>query len=165
MYETTQVVEAYEYVITSDLTDSFWQRHIVKDKLPYFAFHSPFRGTYFFLRSTQGLINQSEGLEELVSVVLKDCIMSGWCRVLADNIYVMGNNYEETVQRWRLVLELISNNNLKLSPKKTACFPDKLDLLGWSKEGKLLVPDPHRQNVISSSPLPYRTFFRFKKEI
>ena len=107
--------------------------------MPYFAFHSPFRGTYFFLRSTQGLINQSEGLEELVSVVLKDCIMSGWCRVLADNIYVMGNNYEETVQRWRLVLELISNNNLKLSPKKTACFPTRLDLLGWTKVGKNLL--------------------------
>ena len=60
------MVGSFEYVITTDLTDSFWQRHIVQEKYPYFAFHSPFRGTYLFLRSTQGLINQSEGLEELV---------------------------------------------------------------------------------------------------
>ena len=80
--------------------------------------------------------------------------MSGWCRVLADNIYVMGHNYEETVQRWKLVLELISTNNLKLSPKKTACFPTKLDLLGWTKIGKHLTPDPHRQNRLAKSALP-----------
>ena len=50
-------------------------------------------------------------------------------------------------------------------------------MLGWTKQGKYLVPDPHRQNVIASAPLPttvknlrsylgaYRTFFRCKKEM
>ena len=52
--ETINIVGAHEFVITSDLTDSFWQRHISQEKLPYFAFHSPFKGTYIFLRSTQG---------------------------------------------------------------------------------------------------------------
>jgi len=89
--ETTRIVGGFEYIITSDLTDSFWQRHIAEEKLPYMCFHSPYRGTYIFLRSTQGLINQSEGLEEMLSVVLQDCIMSGWCRILADNVYVMGH--------------------------------------------------------------------------
>ena len=175
--DVVRTVGQFEYVITSDLSDSFWQRHIAKDKLPYFAFHSPFAGPYIFLRSTQGLINQSEELEQLVSFILKDCIMSGWCCVMADNIYVMGHNYDETVQHWQQVLELLATNNIKLSPKKTACFPKKLDLLGWTKEGKFLVPDPHRQNVIANSPLPvsvkdlrsylgaYRTFFRCKKEM
>ena len=175
--ETVRIVGSYEYVITTDLSDSFWQRHISKEKLPYFAFHSPVRGPYIFLRSTQGLINQSEGLDLMVSVILQDCILSGWCRVIADNIYVMGHSYSETVRHWQLVLELMSANNLKLSPKKTACFPKKLDLLGWTKEGKFLIPDAHRQNVISNASLPvnvkelrsflgaYRTFFRCKKEM
>ena len=175
--DTIRIVGMFEHVITTDLSDSFWQRHISKDKLAYFAFHSPYRGPYFFLRSTQGLINQSEGLEQLVSVILQDCISSGWCRVLADNLYVMGHSQEETVKHWRIVLELLAANNIKLSPKKTACFPDKLDLLGWTKEGKLLIPDPHRQNMISKAPLPanvknlrsylgaYRTFFRCKREM
>ena len=169
-----RTVGSFEFIITSDLSDSFWQRHIAEDKLPYFAFHSPFRGPYIFLRSTQGLINQSEGLEELVSVILQDCVMSGWVIVLADNLYVMGHTMEETVKRWQLVLDLLAENNIKLSPKKTACFPDQLDLLGWTKQGKYLVPDSHRQNVIAKAPLPktiknlrsflgaYRTFFRSK---
>ena len=175
--DTLRVVGSFEYVITTDLSDSFWQRHISEEKLPYFAFHSPFRGAYIFLRSTQGLINQSEGLEQLVSVILQDCIMSGWCWVIADNLYVMGHNHDEAVKHWKIVLELLAANNIKLSPKKTACFPKKLDLLGWTKEGKFLVPDSHRQNVLVEAPLPvtvknlrsylgaYRTFFRCKKEM
>ena len=170
--DTTRIVGSFEHVITSDLTDSFWQRHITQEKLPYMCFHSPYRGTYIFLRSTQGLINQSEGLEEMLSVVLQDCIMSGWCRILADNVYVMGHTQKETVARWQIVLKLMASNNLKLSPHKTACFPEKLDLLGWTKEGKLLIPDPLRQNQLAISPLPatvehlrsylggYRTYYR-----
>ena len=101
-----------------------------------------------------------------------------------DNLVVSNVNqeakpviHEETVKHWKIVLELLDANNIKLSPKKTACFPDKLDLLGWTKEGKFLIPDPHIQNVIAAAPLPenvkslrsylgaFRTFFRCKKEM
>ena len=175
--DTTRIVGSFEHIITSDLTDSFWQRHVADEKLPYMCFHSPFRGTYIFLRSTQGLINQSEGLEEMLSVVLQECIMSGWCRILADNVYVMGHTQKETVDRWQMVLTLMAANNLKLSPHKTACFPEKLDLLGWTKQGKFLIPDPHRQNQLEISPLPvtvehlrsylggYRTYYRCKADM
>ena len=173
--DTIAIVGGYEYVITTDLTDSFWQRPIVKEKLPYFAFHSPFRGTYIFLRSSQGFLNQSEGLEQLITSVLQNCILQGWCRVHADNIYVLGDTQEETIERWQQVLTLMKENNLKLSPKKTSCFPKKLDLLGWTKEGKFLVPDPHRQNCVAVAELPrtvkqlrsylgsYRTFQKCKE--
>ena len=70
--DTIRIVGSFEYVITTDLTDSFWQHHLHKDKLPYFAFHSPFKGTYIFQRSSQGLTNQSEGLEEMMTVILQE---------------------------------------------------------------------------------------------
>ena len=50
-----------------------------------------------------------------------------------------------------------------------------MDLLGWTKVGKNLIPDPHRQNRLAKCPLPstvqqlrsylggYRTFYRCKK--
>ena len=175
--ETINIVGAHEFVITSDLTDSFWQRHISQEKLPYFAFHSPFKGTYIFLRSTQGFLNQSEGLEELLTCVLHEGIMEGWCRVHADNLYVMGHSMEKTVDRWQMVLDKMLKNNLKLSPKKTYCFPDRLDLLGWIKEGKYLKPDAHRRSCLENAPRPntvkdmrsflgsYRTFYRCQKDI
>ena len=175
--DTIRIVGSFEFVITSDLTDSFWQRHISQDKLLYFAFHSPFKRTYVFLRSTHGFLNQSEGLEEMLTCVLHSCVQAGWCRIHADNLYVMGHSLEQTVKNWQQVLDILKMNNLKLSPKKTFCFPEKLDLLGWTKEGKYLVPDEHRQNCLEKAKKPstvkelrsflgsYRTFYRCKKDI
>ena len=175
--DTIRTVGTYEYVITTDLTDSFWQRQITASKLPYFAFHSPFKGTYIFLRSSQGFINQSEGLEEMVKTILHRGVSLDWVRVHADNIYVLGHTYEETIQRWQEVLQTLLNNNLKLSAKKTHCFPAKMDLLGWTKEGKFLTPDPHRQNSLELAELPtkvkelrsylgsYRTFYKSKENM
>ena len=71
----------------------------------------------------------------------------------------------------------MASNNLKLSPHKTACFPQSLDLLGWTKQGKLLVPDPHRQNRLAVATLPatveqlrsylggYRTYYRCQADM
>ena len=175
--ETIRIVGGFEFVITTDLTDSFWQRKIEESKLPFFAFHSPFKGTYVFLRSTQGFLNQSEGLEEMLSCVLQDCVSQGWCRVHADNLYILAHTMEEAIDHWQQVLDLMKKNNLKLSAKKTFCFSSKMDLLGWSKEGKFLIPDEHRQNCLEKADRPetvkelrsflgsYRTFYRCKDGI
>ena len=152
--ETINVVSSYEFVITADLQDSFNQRVIKKSKLPFMGFHSPFGDNYVLLRSPQGLINQSEELEMLVKIVLKEGVQAGYVRIHADNIYVLGHTESETIDRWERVLTALEANNLKLSPKKTACFPNKLDLLGWSKEGKFLIPDAHRQNILLTCKRP-----------
>ena len=152
--DTINLVGGYEYIITSDLQDSFNQRLIRDDKLAYMGFHSPFGDDYVFLRSPQGLLNQSEELERLVKTVLVDGIKAGHVRVHADNIYVLGRTLSDTVDRWQRVLDSLQENNLKLSPKKTSCFPDRLDLLGWSKEGAFLIPDPHRKNTLITAKKP-----------
>ena len=46
--DTINIVGGFEFIINTDQTDSFWQRHVTPAKLPYFAFHSPFKGTYIF---------------------------------------------------------------------------------------------------------------------
>ena len=152
--DTINMVGGYEHVITSDLQDSFNQRIIREDKLKYMGFHSPFGDNYVFLRSPQGLLNQSEELETLVKTVLVDGIKAGHVRVHADNIYVLGRTFSDTVDRWERVLDRLEANNLKLSPKKTSCFPDSLDLLGWSKQGSFLIPDPHRKNTLLTAEKP-----------
>ena len=97
--KTIQLIGASKYLITTDLTDSFWQRHIAADKLPYFAFHSPYKGTYIFLRSAQGFLNQSEGLEDLLRCILQEYIALEWCHVHADNLYVLGDTLQDSVDR------------------------------------------------------------------
>ena len=144
----------FEFVITADLTDSFWQRKITDSKLPYFGFHGPFGQDYIFLRSCQGFLNQSEELEQMLQAVLKEGISKGDTRIQADNLYVVGNNVDSTIDNWERNFKALDENNLKLKVRKTKCFPDKLDLLGWIKEGKYLTPDPHRQNTIVTAELP-----------
>ena len=173
--ETINAVSAYQFVITADLQDSFNQRIISTNKLPFMGFHSPFGDNYVLLRSPQGLINQSEELELLVKVVLKEGVQAGYVKVHADNIYVLGHTEAETVDRWERVLLALEANNLKISPKKTACFPVELDLLGWSKVGKFLIPDSHRQNTLLTCAMPgtikelrsylgtYHTFYKCQK--
>ena len=152
--DTIAAVGQYEYIITSDLTDSFYQRKIKQHLLPYMAFHSPFGHNYVLLRSPQGLLNQSEELELMLKVVLQEGVQGGWVRIHADNLYVMGRTYSEAVDRWERVLDTLEANNLKLTGKKTACFPQRLDLFGWTKEGRFLIPDPHRQNTLLTAKLP-----------
>ena len=175
--ETISKVGAAKCVITADLTDSFQQRWICKDKQPYFAFHSPYKGTYIMLRSGQGFLNQSEELHNMMSDILSAFVAQGWCIIFHDNIYVIGSDVDTTIGRWEQVLRTLAENNLKISPEKTSCFPAELDLLGWIKRDRFLCPDPHRQNALLKSPLPsttkqlrsylgsYQTFYKCKPKI
>ena len=175
--ETVYKVGSAECVITGDLTDSFQQRWICSDKQPYFAFHSPYKGTYLMLRSSQGFLNQSEELHGMVSNILHQFVQDGWCMIFHDNIYVTGPDVDSTINRWAKVLSELDNNNLKISPDKTFCFPAELELLGWIKKGRFLHPDPHRQNALLKADLPsttkqlrsylgsYQTFYKCKPKI
>ena len=90
----------------------------------------------------------------MVSVILSEHIAKGYCCVLADNVYVFGHSFRDTIDNWASVLDTLNINNLKLSPRKTFCFPESLELLGWIKKGKYLYPDPHRQNTLITASLP-----------
>ena len=50
----------------------------------------------------------------MLSCVLQSCVSEGWCRVHADNLYIMGHTLEDTVAHWKLVLDLMLKSNLKL---------------------------------------------------
>ena len=108
--DTINTVGSAEFIITADLQDSFNQIWINPIKHPYMGFHSPFGDNYIFLRSPQGLVNQSEELETMVKVVLLDVVKSG----------------TPTRTAWK-------RTNIKLSPKKTASFPDGLNRLRMDK--------------------------------
>ena len=108
------------------------------------GFHGPFGGQpYVFLRSPQGLLNQSEELEQLASKVFREGIQNGDTRVQADNIYAMGHTMEEAVDAWEAVLHAAIENNIKFSAVKTLCFPNRMDLLGRIKEGPILSQTEH----------------------
>ena len=72
----------------------------------------------------------------MLTVLLSEFVAQGWCVVFHDNHYMIGDDDDKTIERWKKVLKTLNRNNLKLSADKTSCFPDKLELLGWIKQGR-----------------------------
>ena len=162
----------WNFMISGDLTNSFYQRWIAKRKLPFMAFHSPYKGMYILARSAQGMKNQSEGLDQMMRVVLGDLIKQGKARKIADDVQAGGNTVDEAIANFALVLKEFDKNNIKMAPKKTRIFAKKLPIFGWIKEGQMLKPDEHRILAIEKSEKPktitqlrsylgqYRVFFK-----
>ena len=150
LYEAGQ----WNFMISGDLTNSFYQRWIAKRKLPYMAFHSPFKGMYILARSAQGMKNQSEGLDQMMRVILGDLICQGKARKIADDVQAGGTTVDEAIDNFESVLMKFQENNIKMDPKKTRIFAKRLPIFGWIKEGQHIKPDQHRILAIEKSKKP-----------
>ena len=150
LYEAGQ----WNFMISGDLTNSFYQRWICKRKLPYMAFHSPYKGMYILARSAQGMKNQSEGLDQMMRVVLGDLIKQGKARKIADDVQAGGETIDEAIDNFERVLKEFQKNNIKMDPKKTRIFSRKLPIFGWIKEGQKLKPDQHSLLAIEKAKKP-----------
>ena len=170
--ETLYDVGQWKYIIVGDLSNSFHQRWISKNKLPWMAFPSPYKGMYVLLRSGQGMKNQSEGLQQKMRMVLGDLFQQGKARIIADDIQTGGNTIDEALDNWNLILQACGKNNIKIDPNKTKIFATEIPLLGWIKKHDKLIPDPHRILAIQKADFPktvsdmrsylgtYKTFFK-----
>ena len=134
LYEAGQ----WNFMVSGDLTNSFYQRWIAKRKLPYMAFHSPFKGMYILARSAQGMKNQSEGLDQMMRVILGDLICQGKARKIADDVQAGGTTVDEAIDNFESVLMKFQENNIKMDPKKTRIFAKRLPIFGWIKEDNTL---------------------------
>ena len=86
------------------------------------AFHSPYKGMYILARSAQGMKNQSEGLDQMLRVVLGDLIKQGKARKIADDIQAGGETIDDAIDNFEKLLAELDKNNIKLDPKKTRIF-------------------------------------------
>ena len=139
------------YVIFADLYESFFQNHLSKSDWGYVAINSPFKGLRVYTRSTQGLLNQDEELNQLLSKVLGDEIMQGICMKIADDLIVGGDSINQAIDNWDSVLKKLSLANLKLSPAKVRIFPKEATIFGWSVRNGTIIPDPHRQLALAKT--------------
>ena len=113
---------------------------------------TPFGGIRFLRRSGQGLLGQSEELEELLTKIIKDELQQGKCCKIADNIFVGGQTHEETTATYGTILKKLHEANIKISAKKTHIFPQTADILGWTwKQGGRLLPSPHRRLALKNT--------------
>ena len=110
---------------------------------------TPFGGLRVLARSGQGLIGQSEELDELMSKILKDELTEGIVTKLQDDLIIGGDNQEDAARNYIHILHKFHLANLKVEPEKTNIFPDSCDVAGWIwKKGGFLEVSPHRKSSI-----------------
>jgi hypothetical protein len=138
-------------IIYADLYESFFQNHLNKKDWGYMAINSPYKGIRVYTRSTQGLLNQDEELQQLLNKVLGDLIMQGKCMKIADDLLIGGKDHNEAIANWKQVLCNLSLSNLKLSPSKVRIFPSEAIIFGWLIKGNVMTPDPHRKLALTKA--------------
>ena len=147
--EVYNALAKWKYIIKTDLYQGFFQNHLHPSAQGWCCILTPFGGIRYFKRGIQGLINQSEELDEMLSNIFKQMLTEGKMVKIADDFFLGGQTIEETMKNFSEMLELSSQNNIKLSPAKTVMFPTSVDVLSWVwSEGGMLSPSPHRKQAL-----------------
>ena len=142
----------WNHIIVMDLHSGFFQNHMNSEDGQWLGITTPFGGLRYMKRSGQGLIGQSEELDELLAKILKEEMSHGIVARLADDLYVGGRDQQETADNYKRVLSKLQAANIKISPSKTKVFLQSVDVLGWIwKQGGYLSPSPHRVNAIKNT--------------
>ena len=135
-----------------DLHSGFFQNHMSCDDAQWLGITTPFGGLRYLKRSGQGLIGQSEELDEMLFRVLGHEMKEGKVARIADDIYIGGRDPKETADNYNQVLKKLQVANIKISASKTKVFLKSIDVLGWVwKQGGYLSPSPHRVNALKNT--------------
>ena len=149
-----RAVGKWRYIIVTDLSSAFYQILLAKKSQKYCGFVSPFKGLRVYQRTAMGMPGSEVALEELLSLVLGDCIRDEIVARLADDLCIGGQTIPELMQNYRRVLSLLAKANLKLSPKKTIIAPRQTMILGWIWTEGTLKASPHRVVCLQSCEVP-----------
>ena len=68
-----------------------------------------------YTRCAMGMPGSETALEELVCLVLGDCLQDGIAAKLADDLYCGADTPEELLQNWQRILYALQRCNLHLS--------------------------------------------------
>ena len=90
----------WKNIIVLDLYNAFYQNHMHEDNQPYLGIMTPFGGLWVLARSGQGLIGQSEELNELMAKVLKDEMAKGIITKIQDDVIICGDTQMDTAMNY-----------------------------------------------------------------
>ena len=123
-------IAKHKFHIHADLLNSYFQIPVRKQDWQWLGVRTPFRGVRVLTRAGQGLLNSETELDELVSRVLGDEILSGFCHAERDDIIIGGDTIDKTIDNWNTVLTKLNDNNLKVAASKVKIFPKDIEVFG-----------------------------------
>ena len=135
-----------------DLCSGFHQMEIEEEDQHLTAFITPF-GLYKWKRMPMGLCNAPGAFQRLMEIVLSGLTYE-LVLVYLDDIIVYGRNFEEHLERLRIVLNRIRDANLKISPAKCSLFQRKITFLGHVVSAEGIQTDPAKVQAVEKYPVP-----------
>ena len=126
-----------------DLQNTFFQNHIAEEDQQWLGIMTPYSGLRVLARSGQGLLGQSEELDELLAKILGVDIKEGKAIKIQDDIIIGGDTQEQTIKNYAHILEKLYLANMRVEPGKTIIFPKSVDIAGWIWENGHLSVSPH----------------------
>ncbi len=133
-----------------DASSGFWQLKLDEASSKLCTFNTP-EGRYSFLRLPYGILSAPEVYHKTIHMIFEH--LPG-VETMMDDIIVWGSNRQEHNGRWRQVLELIRQSNLKLNKEKCEFAVKSLTFVGdvLSEEG--VRPDPRKTSAIVNMERP-----------
>ena len=109
-----RMLGGWNYIITTDLRDAFYQIPLERCSMKWCGTMTPYRGLRVYLVAAQGMPGSSEALEEMLCAVLGEYVKQGFVAKIADDLSVGGSSISNLVDNWSLVMGALYRNGLKL---------------------------------------------------
>ena len=106
----------WKKIIIIDLYNAFFQNHINEDDQQWLGIMTPFSGLRVLTRSGQGLLGQSEELDELMAKILGDNIKEGRATKIQDDIIIGGQTQLEAARNYIKIKTYQCNHILRNLP-------------------------------------------------
>ena len=117
-----------QYFCTLDLRNGYYQVEMEDSSRDKTAFPTPF-GLYEFLVLPFGLCNAPSTFQRLMNEVLRKELFNG-CIVYLDDVVIYGSSVDDTLEKLRRVLKLLTDAGLKINPEKCSLFQKEVKFLG-----------------------------------
>ena len=151
---TLRMIAAWNCVMKTDMTRSYWQILLKKASKRFCGVHTPYKGLRVYNVGCMGLPGVEVALEELTCLILGDLVKEGKVAKLADDLLIGGNSPEDLRINMEEVLHRLLECNIKLSAAKTTIAPKSIDILGWVWSSGKLSASPHRLSALSTCSPP-----------
>ena len=151
---TLRKIASWKYIICTDLTEAYFQIPLKRSSMKYCGVVTPATGLLVYCSGCMGLPGVEVALEELTCLLFGDLVMEGVVAKVADDLFIGGDSPSELISNFGKVLQILLDNNLKLSARKTVIAPKSITILGWIWSSGKLRASPHRLTGLSECDPP-----------
>ena len=151
--EALDVLKGAKHFCSLDLAHGYHQIPVAAEDIEKTAFRVSTGGLYEFKRMPFGLCNAPATFMRVMDKIFGDQNFRSILIYLND-ILVFGSTVEETTERLEMVLQRLSEANLKVKPEKCQLFFKKLRYLGHIVSAQGVEPDPEKISAVSEWSQP-----------